>query len=259
MSIQAILMKQGDLMTETDLRVTQKNEAYQFLKGLQKHLNANLPSSQQMRKEVRDIVANSKNDKKQNHLKYPEAAFTNHYLIPRIFDIVSERVGKSNARQCMLSEYIAMRKDYCWNTSPQRQERHPFSKGIANRPQTIMRRWKGEPNKQTIQSAPDLALCNPFPFNIVFEIKYFDKGGAEKAATELVTDLYQAFFYRALPYVPPTKRNPSWDYDYACLLACGTSPGGTLQQSWESLPPKVKRGFWEGANVFAMILRSDAG
>lgn len=49
-----------------------------------------------------------------------------------------------------------------------------------------MRRWKGEPNKQTIQSAPDLALCNPFPFNIVFEIKYFDKGGAEKAATELV-------------------------------------------------------------------------
>lgn len=246
-------------MTEIDTRVTQKHEAYQFLKGLQKHLNANLPSPQQMRKEIQDIVTISRKDNAQKHLNMPEAAFTNHFLIPRIFDVVSERVGKDKARQCLLSEYIAMRKDYCWNTSPQRQERHPFSKGIAHKPQAIMRRWKGEPNKQTIQSAPDLALRDPFPFNIVFELKYFDKGGLEKATTELVADLYQAFFYRALPYVPPTKRYPSWDYNYACLLAFDASPDGTLHQSWESLPPKVKRGFWEGANVYAMILRSDAG
>jgi hypothetical protein len=233
--------------------VTQKDEAYQFLKEMQKHLNANLPSPQQMRKEVRDIVANSKNDEEKNHLKYPEAAFTNHFLIPQIFDVVSGRVGKSKAQQCMLSEYRIMRKVYCGQTSPQRQVNHPFSKGIADRPQAIMDRWKGE---QTIQSAPDLALRNPFPFNIVFEIKYFDHGGPGRAVTELVTDLYQAFFYRGLPYVPPKKRNPSWDYDYACLLACDASPNGTLHQSWESLPKKVKRGFWEGASVYAMILRS---
>jgi hypothetical protein len=122
-----------------------------------------------------------------------------------------------------------------------------------------MRRWKGESNKQTIQSGPDLALCKPFPFNILFEIKYFEKGGLEKAETELVNDLYQAFFYRALPYVKATERKPSWDYEYACLLAYDASPGGTLHQSWESLPPKVKSGFWNGANVYAMILRSDAG
>jgi len=122
-----------------------------------------------------------------------------------------------------------------------------------------MRRWKGDPKKQTVQSAPDFALRKPFPFNIVFEIKYFEKGGAERAATELVTDLYQAFFYRALPYVPPKNRNPSWDYDYACLLACDASPDGTLLNAWESLPPKVKCGFWEGANVYAMILRGDGG
>ena len=121
-----------------------------------------------------------------------------------------------------------------------------------------MRRWKGEPNKQTSQSAPDLALRNLFPFNIVFEIKYFADGGLGKAATELVTDLYQAFFYRALPYVKATESKPSWDYEYACLLAYDASPGGTLRQSWESLPPKVKSGFWNGANVYAMILRSDA-
>lgn len=246
-------------MTETDVREIQKHEAYQFLKGLEKHLNAMLPSWQQMRKEVQDLVTSARRDNNPKHLKNPESAFTNYFLIPRIFDFVSERIGKDNARQSMLSEYVAMRKDYCWNTSPQRQEPHPFSKVIADRPQNIMRRWKGEPNKQTIKSAPDLALRDPFPFNIVFELKYFDKGGTQKAMTELVTDLYQAFFYRALPYVPPKKSYPSWHYDYACLLACDASPDRTLQQLWESLPPKVKRGFWAGANVFAMILRSDIG
>jgi hypothetical protein len=252
-------MKQGDLMTETDLRVTQKYEAYEFLKGLKKHLNKNLSSPQQMRKKVRDLVTSSRSDNKQKHLKSPEAAFTNQFLIPCIFEDISERVGKSKAQQCMLSEFRIMRDLYCWKTSSQRQMHHPFSKGIAGKPQEIMRRWKGDPKKQTSQSAPDFALRDPFPFNIVFEIKYFEKGGPERAATELVTNLYQAFFYRALPYVPPTKRNPSWDYDYACLLAFDASPDGTLYQTWESLPPKVKRGFWEGANVYAMILRSDAG
>ena len=214
-------------MTETDERVTQKHEAYQFLKGLQKHLNVTLPSPQEMRNRIRETVTKAKNNNEQKHLNVPEAAFTNDFLIPHISEVVSERVGKSNAPQCMLSEYQKMRPDFCCNT-PIRTERHPFSKGIAVGPQTIMRRWKGDPNKQTIQSAPDFALRKPFPFNIVFELKYFEKGGSERAATELVTDLYQAFFYRALPFVPPTKRNPSWDYDYACLLACDASPDGTL-------------------------------
>jgi hypothetical protein len=244
-------------MTETDIRVTKKYEAYQFLKGLRTHLNRNLPTPEQMRSRIREVVSKSKNDNKQKHLNVPEAAFTNDFLIPHISKVISERVRKS-ASQCMLTEYQNMRPDFCCNT-PIRQERHPFSKGIAIQPQTIMRRWKGDPNKQTVQSAPDFALREPFLFNIVFEIKYFEKGGAERATTELVTDLYQAFFYRALPYVPPTKQRPSWDYDYACLLACDASPDGSLLNAWESLPPKVKRGFWEGANVYAMILRREDG
>src|SRR5262245_19429062 len=116
---------QGDAVTETDIRVTQKDEAYQFLKEMQKHLNANLPSAQQMGKQVRDIVVNSITDEEKNHLRYPDAAFTNHFLIPHIFDVVSGRVGKSEAQQCMLSEYRIMRKVYCGQTSPQRLESHP--------------------------------------------------------------------------------------------------------------------------------------
>src|SRR5450830_1232824 len=105
-------------MTETDKRVAEKNEAYQFLKGLQKSLNTNLPPPHQMRKEIRDIVTISRKDNSEKHLKDPESAFTNQFLIPRIFEVVAERVGKPKAQQCMLSEYRAMRKDYCWKTSP---------------------------------------------------------------------------------------------------------------------------------------------
>ncbi len=244
-------------MTETDPSVTQKDEAYQFLQGLKGYLNKTLPPPQRMRKEIRELVTSARKSNEQKYLKNPESALTNRFLIPYIFNFVSERMGKLNAQQCMLSEYRIMRESHCARASPQRQERHPFSKAIADGPEAITRRWKGEPNKQTIQSAPDLALRNPFPFNIVFELKYFEKGGSKKAATELVTDLYQAFFYRALPYVPATKDKPSWDYNYACLIACDASPDGALCQSWESLPPKVKRGFWQGANVYAMILRND--
>jgi hypothetical protein len=110
-------------MTETDIRMIQKNDAYQFLKKLEKHLNATLPPPQQMRQEVRDRVmaARRDNNKEDQHLKDPESVFTNHFLIPRIFGVVSECVGNSNAQQCMLGEYLAMRTHYTANTSPQRQ------------------------------------------------------------------------------------------------------------------------------------------
>jgi hypothetical protein len=246
-------------MAATDVKMAKKHEVYQFLKGLNDHLNASLPSAHQMQKEIREMVMDARKNNQPKHLKNPESALTNHFLVPHIFNFVSERVGKLDAQQCMLSEYRKMREKYCFSASPQRQERHPFSKVIADKPQEIMLRWKGKPSKQTIKSAPDLALRNPLPFNIVFEIKYFEKGNSKKAVTELVANLYQTFFYRALPYVPAMKDYPSWDYDYACLLACDASPDGMLYQSWKSLPQKVRRSFWEGANVYTMILRRDVG
>jgi hypothetical protein len=253
------MRKAGIPMEETDEKVIQKPKVHQFLKGLEVHLNAKLPSPQEMRKEVREIVANARKNDNPKHLKSPEAVFTNDFLIPHIFDVVVERAGKDKAQQCILSEYREMRKAFCGTTSPQRQERHPFGKGIADKPETIMRRWRGNEKSQIIQSAPDLALREPFPFNIVFELKYFEKGGAKKATTELVTDLYQAFFYRALPYVPPKGHYPSWDYNFACLIACDSSEDGALHHSWNTLPQRVKDGFWDGANVYAMILRNDNG
>jgi hypothetical protein len=73
-----------------------------------------------------------------------------------------------------------------------------------------------------------------------------------------VSAAYEAFFYRALPYVAPRKSGPPWDYEFSCLLVGDASEGGTLQCAWEELSETVKAGFWEGANIYLMIIRGAA-
>jgi hypothetical protein len=73
-----------------------------------------------------------------------------------------------------------------------------------------------------------------------------------------VTSIYQAFFYRGLPYDGSRKRGPAWHYDFACMLAGDVSEEGRLQRAWEALPKEVKKGFWEGANIYVMIARLQA-
>jgi hypothetical protein len=90
---------------------------------------------------------------------------------------------------------------------------------------------------------------------VVFEGKYFERGAAKKAETDLVTNIYQAFFYRSLPRIDGTAKRPAWDYDYGCLLACDASPEGTLRAAWDGLSTKVKEGFWDGANIYVMVVR----
>lgn len=105
------------------------------------------------------------------------------------------------------------------------------------------------------QACPDFAICSPFPYHIIFEAKYFKGRSAVTAKRELVADAYQAFFYRALPTDKTKDKRPDWDYDYACLLAYDASPNGVLKDAWCQIDSQVKRGFWEGANVYIMIVR----
>ena len=63
------------------------------------------------------------------------------------------------------------------------------------------------------QSCPDFSLRDPFPHSILFEGKYFARDSLEFAQRELVTNIYQAFFYRGLPRLAATKRHPEWNYD----------------------------------------------
>ena len=89
----------------------------------------------------------------------------------------------------------------------------------------------------------------------MFEAKYFKSDSSTAARRELVTDAYQAFFYRSLPSDRTDDDRPNWCYEFSCLFAYDASTEGYLLDAWESLSPEVKVGFWEGANVYVMILR----
>jgi hypothetical protein len=138
-----------------------------------------------------------------------------------------------------------------------RTESHPFSKFVGTSAKQVINKWKAKDGSPFTQSCPDFATRKPFPYNIVFEGKYFLRGSPDFAERELVNNIYQAFFYRALPYVPPNRSGISWDYDFSCLLAYDASDNGSLLSAWKNLPEKVRRGFWDGANVYVMILRGN--
>lgn len=140
--------------------------------------------------------------------------------------------------------------------SPIRWVRHPFRKVLGSSPAAVYQAWKNpEKGGALTQSCPDFGLRDPFPHSILFEGKYFASGSAEFAQRRLVTDIYEAFFYRGLPSLTGTETRPEWKYDYACLLAYDASPKATFTSAWTGLDPKTRRSFWDGANVYLMILR----
>jgi hypothetical protein len=98
------------------------------------------------------------------------------------------------------------------------------------------------------QAYPDLATRRPFPFSIVFDVKYFESGSSSKAEDDLVNGVYEVMHYRGLPRVAPRSTNdPGWDYDYGCLFAYDASEDGVLASTWKSVVSK--EAFWDGANV----------
>jgi hypothetical protein len=236
---------------------TTKDQALEFLEELEETLNKNLPGPTYMEPLIRGTVAKAKTDDKQKHLRLPEAAFLNGQALPVLFNVLETHGGLSReqAQQALLSEYYRTTPDIS-RQSPIRWERHPFRKILGSSPSDIYRGWRNpEKGRALTQSCPDFSLRDPFPHSILFEGKYFSRGSLEFAQRQLVTNIYQAFFYRGLPRLAATKRHPEWNYDYACLMAYDASPKGTLTSAWTALDPQTRRSFWEGANVYVMILR----
>jgi hypothetical protein len=166
------------------------------------------------------------------------------------------RLNEKEARAALLSENFRHLPQICSGT-PARKDRHPFDKTLAPGPREVMAHWRSGKANALRQSCPDFALRFPCPFSIVFEGKYFEQGSAAKAESELVNNIYQAFFYRSLPKVESIKTRPSWDYEFSSLLVCDASLDGTLKKAWDSLDPAVQAGFWNGANVYVMVIRSE--
>jgi len=215
-----------------------------------------MPPPMEMRRLIDQTVAEAKDDPARKHMRIPESAFLCQYAIPTIFRRMQsvDGIGEKEAKQSLLSEVYKNMKDYSLWT-PARTRGHPFTKLMGARAAEIVAQWMGKNGSCLRQACPDFAFRDPFPFRIVFEGKYFKAGGVDKAKTELVNCAYQAFYYRALPYAPPRKCSPAWNYDFACLLAYDASKNGSLTEVWNSLRPEVRQGFWDGASVYVMILR----
>jgi hypothetical protein len=227
-----------------------KHRAHSFLEAVQVSLEANLPALEELRRKVREIASTAK----AGTTRLPERIFLNQFLVRPISSLMQSltELAEAEARQAFLCEGYANFRKFC-SGPPGRGVPHPFTKIIGGDELEVFRKWKG--SKPFTKADPDFAFRDPFPFKIVFECKYFEGGSPEKAARELVGYIYQAFFYRSLPYIPPSKAKPAWDYDFACLLACDVSPKGTLHGAWDELSDDVKREFWDGANVYVMIIR----
>ncbi len=236
---------------------TIKDHALEFLKELEKTLNGKLLGPADMESWIRRTVAAAKTDNGQKHLRLPEAAFLNGQALPVLFDLLISyaRLSGEQAQQALLSEYHRSTPNLA-RQSPIRWERHPFRKILGARASDIYQGWaspdKGGALTESVRISPSA---------IRSRILSCSRGNTSHAARwnlpndRLVTDIYQAFFYRGLPRLAAAKGHPEWNYDYACLMAYDASPTGTLTSAWTALHPRTRRSFWEGANVYVMILR----
>ena len=234
-----------------------KRQAYEFLESLKARLEQELPSPVKMQHHVDEIVKTAHNDPSKKHLAGREHAFINAIATPILFKALCDYPAMTPelAKEAFLSESFRNLPEYSC-ASPARRLRHPFNKALNTDAATIYQQWCGESQSQPLtQSCPDFAFRSPFPHRIVFEAKYFLQGSRAKAQRELVENAYQAFFYRALPPDHAETSRPDWDYEYSCLFAYDASPEGLLLDAWRQLAPEVKHGFWEGANVYIMVLR----
>jgi hypothetical protein len=139
---------------------------------------------------------------------------------------------------------------------------HPFNKAVESSRTDLYKRWSGSDTKQrkTVFAAvcPDIALLAPF--RVIFEGKFFNQPGKQIATSQLVSGLYQTFFYRAMPAKPrgTAGLKYGWDYEYACFLAYDATPKRRLRQAWDDLNEGTRKRFWEDSNIYVMMLPESA-
>ncbi len=233
-------------------------DAKQFLRRLERFMNSHLLATEALARDVEEVVRLAKASTDCRHLAFPEAVVVNKYITPLMNTFLLEDAGLSaeDARQALLSESWRNLPSLASGT-PARSVKHPFSKVIGVRPKDVVSQWRGKTKRPALmRSCPDLALRHPAPHRIVFEAKYFRQEGLQRAESELVTGIYQAFFYRGLPTVEEKPPRPSWNYDYACLLICDGSRDASMVTAWKSLDAAVRRACWEGGNIYVMVLRA---
>ena len=232
-----------------------KRQAYEYLLDLQAKLNSSLPGPAAIIERIAQILGEWKALPKAP-MKFSENAFLYGCALPLIFEHMATLpgIGADEARRSVLCEYYACVPNFA-SANGFRRLGYPFKKQVGATASQVIEMWRkpiGSPPAN--QAFPDLAFRKPFPHKIVFDAKYFAASSIGAAEKALVDGIYEAAFYRGLPFTPSGQPGSAdWDYEYGCLLAYDASDEGYLKAAWDSV--QGKRLFWEGANVFVMIIR----
>ena len=243
--------------------MTSKTDAQRFFTRLEAHLNSEIPTPATVRVEIAAGVEKAKSAAPRTadrHSTFAEGAFLNTYVIGQVHAFLLSELGltSEDARRALLSESYRGQPKLA-SASPVRPGPHPFRKVVGVSPRQIINIWRGGTgvNPLARNSCPDLALRAPAPYRTVFEAKYHSSPSETSAEAELVRNIYQAFFYLALPRLPESNAHAAWDYEFACVLVYDATPAGVMFQAWQ--PTRVRSACWTGANVYVMILRGSHG
>ncbi|MGA8151155.1 MAG: hypothetical protein WB952_09410 [Terriglobales bacterium] len=231
-----------------------ENAARKFLKGLKEHLNSSISLP-----DVREWIQKKEDFRPTGKGVQYELLFTDELVLPAVSKYLGKALGLSptdeRVRKAFLAESKLAKKQGWTSDSPRSANKYLFTKVFGANPKSVVKSWWGDSKKgQTCQSCPDWAFRDPCP-HTVFEGKLFRKGGIDAARTELVSGIYQCFYYLSHPKFPPTETHPAWDYEYACLFAYDASREQSLVKAWNTLSKEVREACWGGAsNIFVMVL-----
>jgi len=240
------------MQTASDVERDRK-AAGRFLEGLKDHLSSKISPTgvQQWIQKKKDSNPIGKD------VQY-ELLFTDTFVLPAIPEYLEKALALSASDRCtaFLAE-SGLAKTRGWTSnSPRSANKYLFTKVFGADSKSVVKLWWGDSGKGlTSQSCPDWAFRSPCPHTVVFEGKFFRKGGVDAARRELVSGIYQCFYYLAHPKFPKTETHPAWDYKYACLFAYDASGERSLVKAWEALNKEVREACQGGAsNIFVIVL-----
>lgn len=243
-------------MTDAAYRYAErKSRAWQFFRHLHEHLNDAAPPASSGEAFLAAAVERARVSATERHSAFWEGAFLNQLVLRQISGFLTSHAGLTSqeARTALLSESHRHWPEIT-SGSPARGGQHPFDKGLGTTVGAVLDRWRGDTATKPLGGHfPDLALRDPCPYTAVFEGKVFRKGQLQAAQTSLVTDLYQAFFYRGLAQRPAREGRVAWDFEFSVLLAYDVTPGSSYLRAWQSLDPRVRAAMWDEADIYPMI------
>jgi hypothetical protein len=109
-----------------------KDTAHKFLRTFHATLKGQLRPADKMEPFIRQTVKHAKPLHAERHLRLPESAFLDTFVIPDLADAIRTGAGLTlqEAREALLNEYHPSMSDLSCG-SPARRVKHPFTKVLS--------------------------------------------------------------------------------------------------------------------------------